>query len=303
MYRQEYLISVNADPSVATFVKHMCKTHLCIPKLTLGVVMINTTTSINEEWLTVIESLPSHKIFYDYIYDILTMKCNFCIHLKKTQKEFDNYISLADINYYIITSDNIIKLDRVKELEETLIHSFSEYRESNVRTIELVAFSSGTIIDVNLVNRLTFLDPELFNKEYNNIKVIHSNQLDRYVPFSVIAPEGNLQFFMERYPWYDYKAYVKVMLFYLKEVIKEYISKFDIIRTEITKETVSGCSVYDPTKKIIFTNDIITMCIVNFSGCECQLGTFHKFNIEDLNIKTFHKEVNKTITEIYNAVN
>ncbi|ARE67750.1 SWPV1-240 [Shearwaterpox virus] len=303
MYRQEYFISVNANPSVATFIKHMCKMHLCIPKLTLGIVMTNTTTSINEEWLTVIESLPSHKIFYDYIYDILTMKYNFCIHLKKTQKETDTYISLADFNYYVITPDEVIELDIIKELKETLVHSFSEYRESNVRTIELVAFSSGTIIDVNLINRLKFLDPELFNKEYNNVKVIHSTKLDRYLPFSVIAPEGNLKFFMERYPWCDNKSYMRAVLYYLKEVVKDNISKFNIVKTSITKETVFDSSVYDPFKKIIFTNDIITMCAVNFAGCECQLGTFHKFDIDNLNIKKFHKEINKTITEIYNAVN
>ncbi|QGM48901.1 MPPV-277 RNA polymerase subunit RPO35 [Magpiepox virus 2] len=303
MYRQEYLISVFTNPSVATFIKHMSKIHLTIPKLSLGVVMVNTTTSINEEWLTVIESLPTHKIFYNYIYDILTMKCNFCIHLKKTQGENDKYISLADINYYVITPDKIIELDRIKELEETLVHSFSEYRKKHDKTIELVAFSSGTVIDVDLVYRLKFLNPELFNEEYNNVKVIHSNQLETYLPFIVIAPEGNLQFFMESYSWYDHKSYVKVMLYYLKEIIKEYISKFSILRTEITKDSVLDSSVYDPNKKIIYVKDIITMCIANFSGCECQLDTFHKFDINNLDIKKFHKEVNKTISEVYNSIN
>nr|WCB87083.1 CPPV272 RNA polymerase subunit 35 [Cooks petrelpox virus] len=302
MHRQEYHIDVSANPSIATFIKHMCKMHLVIPRLNLGVVMINTTTAINEEWLTSIESLPTHKIFYDYIYDILSMQCNFCIHLKKTQKENDTYISLADIDYYIIKPEEVIKLDPIKELKETLLHSFSEYRAINTKTIELAAFSSGTKIDDELVNRLSFLDTELFNREYKNIKIIHSQNYETYFPFSIIAPEGNIRIFMEKYTWFNSSTYFKSMLTYLKEVISDQISEFDIAKVDMKKD-VPTTSAYDPKSNIVFANDIMTMCIVNFFGCECQLGTYHKFNISSVNMKTFHKAVNKTISEICKTIN
>ncbi|ALA62517.1 RNA polymerase subunit RP035 [Turkeypox virus] len=304
MYRREFQINIATDPSIATFIKHICKEYIKIPRLNLGIVMANTTTAINEEWLTAIESIPTYKIFYQYIYEILTMQCNFCVYIKKTQEENNTYISLADIQYYIIEKDKIIKIPYIKELEETLLHSFSEFRSGNTKTIELIAFSSGTNIDDELVDKLDFIDIELFNREYKNIKTIHSTTLESYMPFNVIAPEGNLIFFMERYPWFSIREYMADILKFLKDMIDNKLSDFKIRECSITKEnSIPSDSVYDKEKKITYVNDVTTMCILNFFNCECQIGTFHVFDISDINIKLFRKEVNKTITMMYNSIN
>ncbi|QRY18997.1 ORF-127 [Teiidae poxvirus 1] len=302
MHRQEYRIEVATSGGVATFVKHAFKTYLSMPRLTLGIVMTNTTTAINEEWLTSIESMPTHKIFYAYISDIISMKCNFCVHLKKTQRENDYYISLDDFDYYVIYPDSIIKLKAIKELKKTLLHSYSEYRETNVKSIELITFSSGTVIDDVLIDRLDFLDHELFNIEYKNIKINHSTKLDTYLPLSIIAPEGNIRIFMERYSWIDFKCYVKKLIDYLINSISEKIKNFKIEEFDFTKKETLYSSAYDICSQVLFVNDVLTMCVAKYSGCDCQLNTYHKFNIEDIDVSMFHKEVNAVLKKIYNSV-
>ncbi|WKF41435.1 DNA-directed RNA polymerase 35 kDa subunit, partial [Monkeypox virus] len=156
--REENSIVVELEPALATFIKQGFNNLVKWPLLNIGVVLYNTSTAVNEEWLTAVEHIPTMKIFYKHIHKILTREMGFLVYLKRSQSEHDNYITLYDFDYYIIDKDtnSVTMVDKPTELKETLLHVFQEYRLKSSQTIELIAFSSGTVINEDIVSKLTF---------------------------------------------------------------------------------------------------------------------------------------------------
>ncbi|ATI21068.1 RNA polymerase [Western grey kangaroopox virus] len=298
MYRSETRLHVRLPESVATFIKHGCQRYVRFPLLSKGVVMVNTTTSINEEWLTSVEAMPTRKVFHRYAREILERRVDFCVYLRKTQGEDDTYVSMYDFEYYIIRDGHILeKLPPIEQLKETLVHSFLDYRPKNIKTIEMIAFSSGTEINDDLVRELSsFLDVEVFNREHMNIKTVYSKDYESDMPFRVIAPRGELRFFVEKYPWVDFAEYLGSVLGYLRERLLADIEEHRV-KSDITAAD-SGASAYDVAAKVIAVNDLLTMSIVNFFGGNAQIGTYHPFDLSAVNLKSFVTAVDEAFTRL-----
>ncbi|AEN03722.1 DNA-dependent RNA polymerase rpo35 [Yokapox virus] len=300
MHREEKSIVVDLDPSVATFIKQGFNHLVRWPLLNIGVVLGNTSTAVNEEWLTAVVNIPTVKIFYKYTHKILSKEVCFFIYFKKSQSESKNYITLYDLDYYIIDKDVIILMDKPIELEETLLHVFQDYRLKSSQYIELIAFSSGTLINDDIISKLTFLDIETFNKEYNNIKPIIDSKFISRTPFIVIAPNGKLTFFVESYSWFDFKIFFKDIIDFLH---KSMVSDIQEHMIKIDKCDDTNVSSYNPESGILFVNDLITMNIVNFFGCNARLESYHRFDITKVDIEIFIKVLTDALKNVLSASN
>ncbi|ANS71208.1 RNA polymerase [Pteropox virus] len=299
MHRKEIVLAIDLNKSLATFIKHEFGNKIRWPSLSIGVVLSNTTTSINEEWLTSVEAMPTKKVFYEYTKDIITNKVNFCVHIKYVQQSKINIVTMYDFDYYIIKDNKITKINKPSELKNTLLHSFQDFRQNNLQTIELIAFSSSTVISENLVNGLTFVDVEQFNKEYDNIKP--SLPLERvwHLPFIVIAPNGKLKFYVETYSWIDTAKFFKEIIDILEDELIQSV-RLHKLKTHSTddQEVVKGVSMYNVTSGMLYVSDLVTMCVVNFFGGDVRLHSYHKIDIGALNIDAFIDEITKAFERI-----
>lgn len=303
MHREELAIGAKLQPSVATFIKHGFQHHIRWPTLPLGVVLANTSTAINEEWLTVVESLPTRKVFHEFTEQVLDGTLHMCVYLKKTQTEKDTYVSMFDFDYYTVRADaSLAKVDKPHELRETLVHTFLDYRLKNTKTIELVAFSSGTAISEDLINNMSFLDSDTFSREYANIKGTFPVEPRSTTPFQIIAPRGNVRIFLETYPWIDTRAHFSAVMEMLRRQIIEDARSSQIQVTEDMSFDDGSASKYNPATKTLLVRDIVTMCIVNFFGCNAQLGTYHNFDMRAVKPEAFVKAVNAGIDKLVKLV-
>ncbi|ADZ29271.1 A30L protein [Cowpox virus] len=299
--REENSIVVELEPSLATFIKQGFNNLVKWPLLNIGIVLSNTSTAVNEEWLTAVEHIPTMKIFYKHIHKILTREMGFLVYLKRSQSERDNYITLYDFDYYIIDKDtnSVTMVDKPTELKETLLHVFQEYRLKSSQTIELIAFSSGTVINEDIVSKLTFLDVEVFNREYNNVKTIIDPDFVSRSPFIVISPMGKLTFFVEVYSWFDFKSCFKDIIDFLEGALIANIHDH-MIKVGDCDETVSS---YNPESGMLFVNDLMTMNIVNFFGCNSRLESYHRFDMTKVDVELFIKALSDACKKILSASN
>ncbi|AST09340.1 DNA-dependent RNA polymerase subunit rpo35 [Murmansk poxvirus] len=301
MHREEKSIAVDIEPSMATFIKQGFNHLVRWPLLNIGIVLFNTSTAVNEEWLTAVEYIPTIKIFYKYVHKILSKEVTFFIYFKRSQSESKNYITLHDLDYYIVDKNyNITLIDKPVELEKTLLHVFQDYKLKSSQCIELIAFSSGTVINDDIISRLTFLDIETFNKEYSNIKPIIDTNFVSRSPFTVISPLGKLTFFVETYSWFDFKACFKEIIEFL------HVALISDIREHMIK--IGNCnntdvSAYNPESGMLFVNDLLTMNIVNFFGCDARLESYHRFDMTKVDIEVFIKALSDTFKKILSASN
>ncbi|ABI99283.1 RNA polymerase subunit RPO35 [Deerpox virus W-848-83] len=296
MYREERILAIDLDPNIATFIKHGFNNRVRWPILNIGIILTNKTTAVNEEWLTAIEYLPTRKIFYKHTSRILRRELGFCVYLNKSQTQNKNYISLDDFDYFIIYPDNKFeKIEKPKELAATLLHTFQEYRFKNLQTIELIAFSSGTQITEDIINQLTFLNVENFNREYENIKPIIDTNFLSIVPFIVTAPLGKLTFYIEHYSWIDFKSHVKEILDYLQGCL---IADIHSHKLETSVQEHASFSSYNSNSGMLFVNDLLTMTVVNFFGCDSRLNSYHKFDMSIIDIETFLKSLSEAFKNI-----
>ncbi|QDJ95057.1 RNA polymerase subunit RPO35 [Hypsugopox virus] len=296
MYKKDKIITMELNPSIASFIKHGFNNHVKWPLLNIGTVLDNTTTAVNEEWLTAVEHLPTKKIFYEYTSQILRREVKFCIYLKCEQSNEQKYISLYDINYYIIDESNaFIEINKPNELKETLLHTFQEYRLKNQQNIELIAFSSGTEINDDIINKLNFLNVETFNKEYANIKPILSTNFMYNIPIIVTAPQGKLTFYLETYSWFDYKSFMLDVLNFLEGTLVADIHSHKIEVTNIDNNTVSS---YNSTSGTLYVKDLLTMFVVNFFGCNCRLNSYHRFDMTKVDVEIFLKALSDAFNKI-----
>ncbi|QGN68129.1 DNA-dependent RNA polymerase 35 kDa subunit) [Equine molluscum contagiosum-like virus] len=287
MLREERVIRAELAPSLATFLKHGYNRHLRWPVLNLGVVLANTTTSINEEWLTAVESMPTRKVFYEYAEQVLTRELRLCVYLKKVQTENDSYVSMHDFEYYVVREDaTLVRVEKPAPLRETLVHTFLDYRLKNTKAIELIAFSSGTAISDELVNNLSFLDIEVFNREHANIRGTFSDEDKGVRPFMAIAPRGCFTLFLETYPWVDTRAHVGAMLRLLEARLEADVRAHQLRLTrELSFE--DAASQYDKHTHTLLVRDLVTMSIANFFGAHTQLDTYHQFDMSVVDVERF----------------
>nr|WGO62743.1 RNA polymerase subunit RPO35 [Wadden Sea poxvirus] len=299
MFKDEKIVEIDIHPSLATFIKHGFYNFVKWPVMNIGIVLNNTTTAVNEEWLTVIEHMPTRKIYHEYISKILLKEINFCVYLNISQSQEKEYISMYDFNYYIIDENsNFIIIDKPVEIKETLIHTFQEYRLKNIQNIEIIAFSSGTKITEEIISNINFLNIETFNKEYSNIKPIIQQTFTSILPFIVIAPIGRLTLFIETYPWIDTIKHFKEVLNFLEGTLISTIRSHKIEINDNDTDVNNGSSIYNTNSGILYVNDIITMSIVNFFGCKSRLNTYHKFDMSIIDIEIFLNALSKTFNDI-----
>ncbi|AUL80610.1 hypothetical protein [Vaccinia virus] len=57
--REENSIVVELGPSLATFIKQGFNNLVKWPLVNIGIVLSNTSTAVNEEWLTAVEHIPT----------------------------------------------------------------------------------------------------------------------------------------------------------------------------------------------------------------------------------------------------
>ncbi|AAL69855.1 SPV116 RNA polymerase subunit RPO35 [Swinepox virus] len=301
MYREEKTIAIELNPGLATFIKHGFNHRVKWPLLNLGIILNNNTTAVNEEWLTAVEHIPTRKIFYSFTSSILRQEVSFCAYLNVSQDKDKGYVTLGDFDYYIIESDYTFnKIDKPKELNETLVHIFQDYRVKNLQVIELIAFSSGTLIGEEIINQLSFLNIEIFNREYNNIKPILDQKFISCVPFTIIAPLGKLTLFVEHYPWINLKSHLKDIFDFLEGVL---ISDIHSHKLETSIQDNVTISSYNSATGILFVNDLLTMSIVNFFGCNARLNSYHRFDISVIDIEDFISALSKAFKNIIDLVN
>ncbi|AAN02844.1 RNA polymerase subunit [Lumpy skin disease virus] len=299
MFREEKVIVIDLNPDLATFIKHGFNNRVRWPLLTTGVVLSNNTTAVNEEWLTSIEHMPTRKIFYNYTSKILRKEVGFCVYLKKSQTEKKRIITLGDFDYYIIDLENykFIKIDKPIELNETLLHTFQDYRIKNLQVIEIIAFSSNIQITEKIIEGLTFINIETFNKEYDNIKPTLKTSFESIIPFIVTAPLGRLTFYVEHYPWIDFKSHMKEILDFLEGSLVSDVHSHKLETSVLDNSTSSS---YNPVSGMLFVNDLLTMTVVNFFGCNSRLNSYHRFDMTKLDINTFLKALSDAFKKIAN---
>ncbi|AAF15005.1 m117L [Myxoma virus] len=301
MYRNEKELELKLPPGLATFIKHGFNHKVQWPLLNVGIVLTNKTTAVNEEWLTAVEHMPTRKIFYNYTSGVLRKEVRFCAYLNKSQTQDKNYVTLYDFDYYVIHPDSTFtKIDKPKELENTLLHTFQTYKFKNIQMIELIAFSSGTDITDDVVERLTFLDVETFNREYNNVKSVIGNEFKYHVPFIVTAPLGKLTFYIDHYPWIDLKTHVKDVLDFLEGVLVADVHSHKLDTTIRPNMTTSA---YNPSSGMLYVNDLLTMSVVNFFGCNARLHSYHKFDMSTLDTEAFLHALSKAFNAIIDMIN
>ncbi|APG58337.1 DNA-directed RNA polymerase 35 kDa subunit [BeAn 58058 virus] len=287
MHKEDKIIIVDLDPNISTFIKHGFNNRVKWPLLNIGVVLVNNTTSVNEEWLTSIEFMPTRKILHKYTSKILRNELSFFAYLNKKQTPDKKYITLHDFDFYIIHKDNTFEIiNKPVELKETLLHTYQDYRLKNLQNIELIAFSSGTIINDELKHQLSnILDIENFNREYDNIKPILKTTFEGTVPCIVTAPLGKLTIRIETYSWIDNKNHITEILQFLEGYLVADIHSHKLETSDINDNIT--VSVYNPSSGLIFVNDLVTMCIINFFGCDSRLNTFHRFDINNIDMSKF----------------
>ncbi|ABQ43594.1 RNA polymerase subunit rpo35 [Tanapox virus] len=300
MFRKEKTFAINLNSGLSTFIKHGFNTYVKWPLLNIGVILNNTTTAVNEEWLTSIEHMPTRKILYKYTYKILKKEVGFLVYLNSSQTQEKNFISLYDFDYYIIDSDfTLIAVDKPKELKNTLLHIFQEYRVKNLQHIELIAFSSNTQINDTILEGINFLNIETFNREYANIKPILNQNFVGYNPFIVTAPSGNLTFYIDDYEWIDLKSHLKEIFDFLEEQLI-----FDVKshKLETSVKENQNVSSYNTNSGMLYVNDLLTMCVVNFFGCNSRLNTYHKFDITKVDTYVFLNELSVSLKKIIDSI-
>ncbi|ADT91146.1 DNA-dependent RNA polymerase subunit RPO35 [Cotia virus SPAn232] len=298
MHKEDKLIIVELDPNISTFIKHGFNNRVRWPLLNIGVVLINKTTSVNEEWLRSIEHMPTRKILYKYTSKILRNEVSFCAYLNKKQTPDKKYITLYDFDFYIIHKDNTFEMiDKPNELKETLLHTYQDYRLKNLQDIELIAFSSGININDEIKHQLsTILDIENFNREYDNIKPILKTTFESIVPCIVTAPLGILTIRIETYSWIDNKNHIKEILQFLEGYLVSDIHSHKLETSDINDN--NAVSVYNPSSGLIFVNDLVTMCIINFFGCDSRLNTYHIFDINNIDTSKFLNAISDAFKKI-----
>ncbi|AAR07475.1 119L [Yaba monkey tumor virus] len=300
MFRKERTLDIDLNPGLSTFIKHGFNTYVKWPLLNIGVVLNNTTTAVNEEWLTSIEHMPTRKIFYKYTCDVLKKKISFLVYINVSQTQEKNYISLYDFDFYVIDLDFTLKIvDKPKELKNTLLHIFQEYRVKNLQNIELIAFSSNTQINDKILENMNFLNIETFNREYNNIKPILSQKFVGCIPFIVTAPSGKLTFFIDDYEWINLKSHLNDIFNFLEEQLV-----FDVKshKLETSVKENQNVSSYNSNSGTLYVNDLLTMCVVNFFGCNSRLNTYHRFDITKVDTYVFLNELSNAFKKIIDSI-
>ncbi len=301
MYRDEKIIAVKLQPGIATFIKHGFNNYVRWPLLNVGIIIVNTTTAVNEEWLTAVEHMPTRKIFYQHTGGILRKNVGFCVYLKCSQTKDKQFVSLYDFDYYIVSSSKLIPIEKPPELKETLLHTFQDYRIKNVQTVELMAFSSGTELTEDLLSQLTFLDLEAFNREYANIKPIISTDFLSYVPFNVIAPLGKLVIMIETYEWMDNKKHAIEVFEFLLDILRYDLHTHKIETTD-PLEGESSASAYNAPSGTLYVKDLLTMSVVNFFGYNTRLNSYHRVDIRKIDVSVFVKTLEDAFESIIGSL-
>ncbi len=65
-------------------------------------------------------------------------------------------------------------------------------------------------------------------------------------------------------------------------------------------ETVSS---YNPESGMLFVNDLMTMNIVNFFGCNSRLESYHRFDMTKVDVELFIKALSDACKKILSASN
>lgn len=165
---------MDLDPAVASLIKHEFAFHLQWPSLTQGVVLENTTTCVNEEWLSAIEAMPSRHVFHAHVEDVLERRAGLCVFLKFAQSAAGQHVSLHDLDYFLVRGDALEAVEKPPQLREMLLHTFHDFRPKSEQKIELIAFGAGVEVSDKLVDALAaLLDTEAFRREHENVKVVH----------------------------------------------------------------------------------------------------------------------------------
>ncbi|QHG62678.1 RNA polymerase subunit RPO35 [Cetacean poxvirus 1] len=301
MLREEKKITINIDPNLATFIKHGFYNNVRWPLLNIGIVLNNTTTNVNEEWLTCIEYMPVRKVFHEYVSKILRKEVQFCVYIKCIEKNERKYITMYDFNYYIIENNKLKHIEKPIELQETLVHTFQDYKFKNTQEIELIAFSSCTEVNEELMAELIFLDIEVFNREYANIKSIIYTTFQYSIPFNVIAPSGKLIFKIETYSWIDTKLHLTEIIDFLKGTLIADIHSYKV-NTISNNEEYENESTYNMQSGILYVKDLLTMTIVNFFGCNSRLNTYHRFDMTKIDTDVFISALSNALNKLIELV-
>ncbi|CCD83301.1 DNA-dependent RNA polymerase subunit rpo35 [Squirrelpox virus] len=298
MPRDEVEIVADLDPGLASFIKHGYHHHIRWPVLDIGVVMANTTTAVNEEWLTAVEHMPTRKVLHAHTSAVLRREVGFCVHLNKRHQEGgEGYVTMADFDFYLLPPEGPPqRVEKPAALRQTLLHTFQEYRMSNEQAVELVAFSSGTVVNDALVARLTFLDAEVFNREYGNVRPVLRDGFRGEVPFIAVAPRGRLTFFVERYPWFDNAAHFAEVMDVLEGALVSDVHSHSV-NTDPTVE-VEGASTYNVNSGVIHVKDVLTMCVVRFFGCDARLDSYHRFDMARADTAVFLRALADALAQL-----
>ncbi|ASC55542.1 RNA polymerase subunit RPO35-like protein [Seal parapoxvirus] len=275
----EAVVEAELPAAVASLIKHEFAFHLQWPALTLGVVLENSTTCVNEEWLTAIEAMPTRHVFHAHVEDVLERKAGICAHLRFVQTAAEQHISLHDINFYLVRSSALKAVPTPPEMREMLLHTFHDFRPKSEQVVELVAFSAGTEISEKLVDALAaFLDTETFRREYENVRVAHCKDFRGYVPYTAIAPRGKLTFFVTTYSWLDNRRQFRDFMTVLERRVLEDVAGHAVAVDREPDPRVPA-SVYCTASSVLYVNDIVTACVARFFGCNARMDSFHRFDM------------------------
>nr|AEO18255.1 RNA polymerase subunit RPO35 [Pseudocowpox virus] len=275
----EAVLAVDLDPAVASLIKHEFAFHLQWPALTQGVVLENTTTCVNEEWLSALEPMPTRHVFHAHVEDVLERRAGLCVFLKFVQSAAGQHVSLHDLDYFLVRGDALEAVEKPPQLREMLLHTFHDFRPKSEQKIELIAFGAGVEVSDKLVDALAaMLDTEAFRREYENVKVVHPREFRGYAPYTAIAPRGRLTLFATTYAWLDDRRQLRDFLGVLERKVLEDVAAH-AVAVDAPPDPREPRSVYCTASGVLYVNDILTACIARFFGCRARLDSYHRFDM------------------------
>lgn len=297
----EARVEVELPPAVASLIKHEFAFHVSWPALTQGVVLENSTTCVNEEWLTALECMPTRHVFHAHVADVLDRKAGLCVYLKFAQTAAGQYVTLHDLDYYLVRGDALEPVPKPEEMREMLLHTFHDYRPKSEQVIELVAFGAGTEVTDKLVDALAaFLDTEAFRREYENVRIAHPAEFRGYAPYTAIAPRGRLTFLVTTYAWLDDRRQFRDFLAVLERRVLEDVVAH-AVSVDDTPDPRVPASVYCTASGVLYVNDILTACVVRFFGCHARMDSFHRFDVRAADTEELLRAVRAAFAKLRDA--
>lgn len=297
----EAVVEVALPPPVASLIKHEFAFHAQWPALTQGVVLENSTTCVNEEWLTALEYAPTRHVFHAHVEDVLERRAGLCLHLKFAQSAAGQYVTLHDPDYYLVRDGRLEPVPKPAELRETLLHTFHDYRPKSEQSIELVMFSAGVEVSDSLVDALAaFLDTEAFRREHANVRVVHPAEFRGYAPYTAIAPSGRLTFFMTTYAWLDDRRQFRDVMAFLERRVLEDVATHSVA-VDAEPDPRTPASVYCTASGVLYVNDILTACVARFFGCNARLDSFHRFDVRRADTEELLRAVKDAFAKLRTA--